>query len=227
METTLTDIPRSKACTLVLGITWVLSTACSSASSVGARAGSTASAADDTTGEGLVPPGFGSLRQDDIAVKIQLQAVQVRAIPLDESVIRLLSPDSYRALRELQQSKRAELSSLASRYNARNPAIWYISFYALEPDARFSPMEVVLQAGGRDFRPLDLVPLTNGFGEQRIKQREVQSALYIFEERISMDQPLTLTVEGVQNTSWSGILRAIERERAAVRSRASQSPPEL
>ncbi|MFN2397509.1 MAG: hypothetical protein ABR543_02520 [Gemmatimonadaceae bacterium] len=218
-------MPRSIPCTLVLSIACVLSTACSSASNVRVQAGSNPNAADDTTGEGLVPPGFGSLRQDDIAVKIQLQSVQVRAIPLDESVIRLLSPDSYRALRELQQSKQTELRSLADRYNARNPAIWYISFYALEPDARFSPMEVVLQAGGRDFRPLDLVPLTNGFGEQRIKQREVQSALYLFEDGISVDQPLTLTVEGVQNTSWSGILRSIERERAAVRSRASQSPP--
>ena len=46
------------------------------------------------TAPALVPAGFGTLRQDDIALKLQVEQVQVRAIPLDEAVIRVLAPDS-------------------------------------------------------------------------------------------------------------------------------------
>ncbi len=53
------------------------------------------SSRSDSGADDLVPAGYGSLRQDDISVKVRLQTVLVRAIPLDESVIRLLSPDSY------------------------------------------------------------------------------------------------------------------------------------
>jgi hypothetical protein len=172
-------------------------------------------------GADLIPAGHGSLRQDDIAVRVLLQGVQVRLIPLDESVIRTLSPDSYRALRDLQEGNRGEIARIANRYAVRRPSLWYASFHGLQPEARFSPMEVVVGSAGRDYRPLDVVPLSASFGQQRIGQREVQSAIYVFEEGININQPLVITVETVRNTSWSGILRTLERERALVRSRAA------
>src|SRR5688500_19747096 len=52
-----------------------------------------------------LPVGFGTLHQEDIALRIQLPGVLVRALPLDESVIRVLSPDSYRGLHELVASR--------------------------------------------------------------------------------------------------------------------------
>lgn len=173
--------------------------------------------------ETLVPPGYGSLRQEEVAIRIQLPAVLVRAVPLDESITRLLSPDSYRALRDLERSRRAEIEQLAWRHRVRNPSLWYISFFGLEPEARFSPMEIVITSAGRDFRPLDVVPLSTGFGGQRIRQREVQSAIFLFDDGININLPLTMTVESVPNASWGGILRAVERERALVRSRSGQT----
>ena len=171
-------------------------------------------------GETLLPAGYGSLRQDDVAIRIQLPAILVRAIPLDESITRLLSPDSYRALRDLEQSRRAEIEQLAARHRVRSPSLWYISFFGLEPEARFSPMEIVITSTGRDFRPLDVVPLNAGFGGQRIRQRQVLGAIYLFDDGININLPLTMTVESVPNASWGAILRAVERERALVRSRA-------
>ncbi len=185
-----------------------------------ADAGSTP---QDTVGRDLVPAGFGSLRQDDIAVKIRLPGLLVRAIPLDESIIRLLSPDSYRALRELRQGRRNAITQLARRQGVRGESLWYISFYGLEPEARFSPREVVISEGGRDFRPLDVVPLTPGFGEQRLTQREIQSAIFLFEDGMDVSQPLTVSVETTRDFSWDSTLRLIERERALVRSRAAQA----
>jgi hypothetical protein len=175
----------------------------------------------DESAADLIPAGYGSLRQEDVAVRIQLPGVQVRMLPLDESVLRVLSPDSYRALRDLQEGSRGEITRIASRYGVRTPSLWYASYFGLQPDTRISPMEVVIGSTGRDYRPLDVVPLSAGFGQQRIGQREVQSAIYVFEEGINVNQPLVVTVESVRNTSWGTILRTIERERALVRSRAT------
>ncbi len=175
----------------------------------------------DESASDLIPAGFGSMRQEDVAVRVLLPGVQVRLIPLDESVIRVLSPDSYRALRDLLEGNRAEITRVASRYGVRAPSLWYASFFGLQPESRFSPMEIVIGSTGRDYRPLDLVPLSAGFWQQRIRQREVQTAIYVFEEGINVNQPLVITVESVRNTSWSAILRAVERERALVRSRAT------
>ncbi|MEJ7809061.1 MAG: hypothetical protein WKG32_01465 [Gemmatimonadaceae bacterium] len=202
--------------------------ACSSggASAGGAPLGGTPApgqdAALDSAGRNLVPPGFGTLRQEEIAIRVNLPSVQVRALPLDESVIRLLSPDSYRALRDLQEGRQNEIATMAGRHNLRRPSLWYLSFYGLQPESRFSPAEVVISSGGRDLRPLEIIPLTAGFGEQRLRQRETQSAIFVFDEAMNVGQPLVLSVEGVQNASWDATLRTIERERALIQSRASQ-----
>ena len=178
---------------------------------------------DDTSGKSNVPPGFGTLRQDDIAIRLELQGLIVRAIPLDESVIRLLTPDSYRALRELQESNKDAISAVTRRMGGQRPDLWYVSFYGVEPDVHFSPMELIITSSGRDFRALDVIPLSSGFGEERLKQRETQSAIYLFDEAIDLDQPLTVTFQTETNSGWEQTLQAIERERALVRARASRS----
>jgi hypothetical protein len=179
---------------------------------------------DDTIGVNLVPPGYGTLRQDDVSIKIQYEGIQVKLIPLDESVIRTLSPDSYRALRDLLESRQGQINTIMTRRGVRQQRVWYVSFYGLEPEARFSPMEVTITNSGRDYRPLEIIPLSAGFGSQRLRQRETQAALYLFEEDINVEQPITVAMGGVQNNSWDTTLRQIQRERALIRSRSSRAP---
>jgi hypothetical protein len=105
----------------------------------------------------------------------------------------------------------------------RNPSLWYVSFYGLQPDTPFSPQEVVIASGGRDYRPIDVLPLSAGFGQQRVGQREVQSAIYIFNDGVDPNQPLTVSVQGIQSASWGAQLPVIERERAVIRTRAGKS----
>jgi hypothetical protein len=176
---------------------------------------------EDTIGRGNVPVGFGTLRQDEIAIRMELPGLIVRAIPLEENVIRLLTPDSYRALRELQESNKQAIAAVTRRTGGRAPDLWYISFYGVQPDVHFSPMELVITSSGRDFRPLEVLPLSSGFGEQRLKQREAQSAIYLFDEAIDLDQGLSVTFQNVRDDTWDEILPRIERERALVRARAS------
>jgi hypothetical protein len=188
------------------------------------RAASGAAAApvaEDTTAYAGIPAGFGSLRQDDIAIRLEPQGLIVRAIPLDESVIRLLTPDSYRALRDLEESNRRKIAAITRRSGGRSPDLWYVSFYGREENARFSPMELVITSAGQDFRPLDVIPLSTGFGEQRLRQRETQSAVYVYPGDIDVDHPLVVSFQGQQSVIWEQLLQRIERERALVRARSS------
>ena len=181
-------------------------------------------AAGDTLDPNFVPAGFGSLRQDDIALKVTPSSgLQVRAIPLDERIIRLLSPDSYRALRELVLSKEQAVRAVKERNRLPSFSLWYVSFFALEQgETRFSPQEFIINNTGRDFRPLDVLPLSAGFGEYRLRQREVQSALFVFDGQIDVNQPTTAAMEGTTSvTDWTRVLMMIERERSLVRSRAA------
>jgi hypothetical protein len=184
--------------------------------------GPTAAHGADPGSAESIPVGFGTLRQEDIAAQVRLPQLLVRAIPLDESVIRLLSPDSYRALRALYDGQRDAIARSAARLGVHSPSVWYVSYFGLQPDARFTAREVDIASGGRDFRPLDVLPLTAGFGEERVGQGQVQSALYVFDAGIDPYQPLTVTVESTPSTSWGRVLPAIERERALVRSRAGR-----
>ena len=170
-----------------------------------------------------VPPGFGTLRQDDIAIRLALPGgLQVRAMPLDESYIRLLSPDSYRAMRELIASKQTEIDRLQERVRLPAYALWLVNFFAQEQgETRFSPMEIVIRNGGLDFRPLDAFGLTPGFGEYRLRQRETQSALFVFDGQVNPNQPLSIIVETAESSGWQTVLQRVERERALIRSRAS------
>ncbi len=208
----------------VIGTALLLSAACAGGTFTAAGQGGLAPIADDTTGRANVPVGFGTLRQDEIAIRLELQGLIVRAIPLDENLIRLLTPDSYRALRELQESNKQSIAAVTRRTGGRAPDLWYVSFYGVEPDVHFSPMELVITSGGRDFRALEVLPLSSGFGEQRLKQRETQSAIYLFDENIDLDQPLSVTFQNVRNDTWEQILTRVERERALVRARASRPP---
>lgn len=188
----------------------------------GSNATAVAPILEDTTARAGIPAGFGSLRQDEIAIRLEPQGLIVRAIPLDESVIRLLTPDSYRALRDLEESNRRLIEGITRRSGGRSPDLWYVSFYGLEENARFSPMELIITSGGQDFRPLDVIPLSTGFGEQRLRQRETQSAVYVYPGDIDVDHPLTVSFQGQQSVVWEQLLQRIERERALVRARAAR-----
>lgn len=200
------------------GALLLVTAACAPVAPVSAPAPAAAATRPDSVT--LVPPGLGSLRQDDVALHLQLQGLEVRAIPLDESILRTLSPDSYRSLHELVASQRGAIAGVERRSGPRPLSVWYVSFFGTEfGEVRFSPMEMLVTSVGRDFRPIEVVPLTPGFGAQRLRQRESQSALFLFDGQVDVNQPLVLQYETAQNGEWQVILERVERERALVRSR--------
>ena len=183
----------------------------------------------DSSASALIPPNLGTLHQEDIAITIQQSAVRITAIPLDETVIRTLAPDSYRALRATLENRRQQITQRASIRGIRDPRIWYVTFTGLVPDARFVPTDITVTSGGREFRPVDVVPLTPGFSEQRVQPRETQRGLLIFEEALDVSQPIVVTIGADRNTEWStdrsdSILSRIGAERAQIRARATARP---
>jgi hypothetical protein len=196
-------------------------TACLGGGSNPAVVTTTPSAASRDSSRLLVPAGYGSLKQEDIAIRVARGGLQVQAIPLDETIIRVLSPDSYRALREQLTSRQSAIDSLARRTGTGGFSVWMVRFHGLEQgETPFSPMEFIVTSVGRDFRPIDVFQITPGFGQQRLRQREVQQALYLFDPQVNVNQPLTVQYESTRNSEWSLILSRIERERVLVRSRA-------
>lgn len=178
----------------------------------------------DSTSSALVPAGFGTLRQEDIAIILQPPGLRVEAIPLDESVIRVLAPDSYRLLRSTLDSKRQLIMQRAASRGVRDPRVWHVTFVGLVPDARFVPNDFTVTSGGREFRPLDVIALTTGFSEQRLQPRETQRALLVFDDALDVSQPVTVTMGPERNTDWEAILQKIDAERASIRARAGARP---
>jgi hypothetical protein len=169
---------------------------------------------------GLIPAGFGTLRQTDIAIKVDLPDIEVWLFPLDASVIRVLAPDTYRSLVGVLESKKTVIERLAQAHGLRERRLWYVTFNGLAPDARFDPQDVTITAQGRAFTPLEVIPLTTGFGQQRLQPHETQKALYLFDDGLDVSQPLTVAMGTMQVTTWETILQAIESEQAAIRARA-------
>ncbi len=178
----------------------------------------------DTAATGLIPAGYGTLRQDDISIKLSLQGVLVQLLPTNESVIRTLSPDAYRALHELRASYEPQIRAYAAQYGLRDDNVWYVSFYGLAPDATFSPLDLTIRSPGRDFTPLHVIPITPGFGQNRLQVRDVQRAFYLFDDGLPLNQPLTVVMGTVTDDSWQNIERKIEAEQAQVRARAARAP---
>jgi hypothetical protein len=183
----------------------------------------------DSSASTLVPAGLGTLKQEDISIVLDPEGVRVAAIPLDESVIRLLAPDSYRSLRSLLETKRQTIAQRAAMRGIREPRVWRVRFDGRAPDARFVPTDLTVTSGGREYRPVEVIGITPGFGEQRLQPRDSQTGLLMFEEGLDVSQPLIVTMGSERNVDWdwngnAGILRRLDTERASIRARAASRP---
>lgn len=170
------------------------------------------------------PAGFGSLKEEDVMITVSLPGgVQVSATPLDECVIRMLSPDAYKALQSRKVYKKPVIDSVVRNYRLRSYSLWSVLFLGLQQgEARFSPNEFVIRNVGRDFQPVKIIPLTNGFGDNRVRQREAQRAIYVFDGQIDINQPLSAIIQGQpSDVDWTALMQRVEQERVLVRSRAA------
>ncbi len=170
-------------------------------------------------GDLLPPPGMGSLRQEDLAVRLEGQNLEFRLMPLDELILRLLAPDSYRSLHALRETKDAEIDRLAERFGVVEPVAFLVTVFGKQEQAAFDPDQVAIISRNRLFRPIGILPITPLWNQRRVSQRETAAAVYVFEAGIAMLEPFTAEYIGATSDQWTQSLRRVERERARIASR--------
>lgn len=170
-----------------------------------------------TRSDVLPAPGRGSLRQDDFTVALRSGALQIKVTPLAEGVIRLAAPDTYERLHALASSRMAEAERASG---VKDPALFLVSFFSHGPDADYEPESLQIEQSGRILQAAAVLPLTPGWGRQRLDQRETRSAIYVFREPIDLDLPLTVRYGAQRSELWQRILPRLESERLRIRARA-------
>lgn len=164
----------------------------------------------------LVPPGYGSLRQDDVTLTLDVDDAQLKVTPLSEWVIRLTAPDTWSRLSALANAHRDRVTRRAGE----PVTLFLVSFFSRIPGTAFRPNDVELVNRGRRHRPLAISPVTPGWGSGRLEQEETQVAIYAFTGNVDLDQPVTVEYDLEASVGWDEILRRLESERARARARA-------
>ena len=167
-----------------------------------------------------VPAGYGTLRRDDVVVRLATGTIEVQVLPLDEQVIRLLAPDTYRSLTQLVESRAADIADAAARGGTEQPTLVMVTFLGVVPQARFNPEELYITSRGRLFRPIGIVPLSPTWSSFQLDARQQAAAIYLFEPGISFAEQLTVSYQGLTSDAWSHSLRLLDQERARVKARA-------
>ncbi|HSW30930.1 MAG TPA: hypothetical protein VLH75_15700 [Longimicrobiales bacterium] len=167
--------------------------------------------------ETLPPPGFGTLRQDEISVSLSSGPLQMKVTPLAESVTLVTAPDTHR-----------RLSGLAARFGpdaaqatgVQNPSLFLVSLWSESPDATFVPEEIQLISRGVRLRPGAVMAVTPGWGERRLRQRETEMAVYAFGDAVELESELVVVYGLVESAQWGAILPQVQAERARAAARA-------
>lgn len=171
-----------------------------------------------------LPPGYGSLSQNELALRVSDNDLEIRFVPLDPAITPLLARDAYQSLRQLIESRRRAIDSVASRAGVSRPGLALVSFFGLRPEVRFDPQTLTLLIRNRVFRPLGIIPLNARFTSQQLGVREQASAIYVFEEEIPVDDSFTFSYGVLTSEDWQRKQPLLDRERARVAARSRTEP---
>jgi hypothetical protein len=177
------------------------------------------------TAQDTLPPGYGTLKRDEVVVRFSTGQLEIQVLPLDEQVIRLLAPDTYRSLKQLVQSRAPDLIDAARRTGTDSAVLVMVTFLGVVPEARFNPDDLNITSRGRLFRPIGIVPLSPTWSSYQLQARQQAVAIYLFEPGISLREMLTVSYQGLSSEAWTRSLRVLDQERARVRARAQLGPP--
>jgi hypothetical protein len=171
-----------------------------------------------------VPPGYGSLTQSDMALRVRNDDIEIWFVPLDHRIMPLLAVDTYQSLRQLLETNRRGIDSVASRAGVSTPGLALVSFFGQRPDVRFDPQIITLQIRNNVFRPLGFIPLNSKFTSQQLGVRDQASAIYLFEEDIPVNDSFMMAYGSLNSEDWRNKLPTLDRERARVAARSRAEP---
>jgi hypothetical protein len=169
---------------------------------------------------------YGTLNQNDLALRMRNEDVEIRFIPLEPRVTRLLANDAFQSLRSLVETRRRAIDSVASRAGVTDPGLALVSFFGLREASRFDPQTLTIRLRNRALQPLGLIPIDTRFTSQQLNAREQASAIYLFEEDLPVDDSFTLSYGTAVSEDWQTKQPMIDRERGKVSARARAGRPD-
>lgn len=171
-----------------------------------------------------LPIGQGRLNQDIITLRLGTGSLEIRLVPLEEGVLRLLSPDGYQALSRLVADQRARLDSLPATRGLRTPGLALVTFYGLAPNSRFDPQLLTLTLRNQLYRPVAILPLSPSFSNQVLDVRGQATAIFVYERPLPVFESFTVSYLSSVNTEWERKLQRLNNERARIIGRAQARP---
>ncbi|MGD2120622.1 MAG: hypothetical protein PVJ76_02705 [Gemmatimonadota bacterium] len=166
----------------------------------------------------LVPPGFGTLLQDQISLRLQSGRLLIKLTPLDERIIRLTAPDTYERLKGLAEVHGPRANRTAMGFE---PSLFLVSLFSYEPDVTYQPEDLNLVNRGVRLRPEGIAAITPSWGTQRLGQQETRMAVYAFQGDIEWESELIAEYQQLRNETWRDqVLPILEAEKAKVRARS-------
>lgn len=162
--------------------------------------------------DSLPPPGYGTLRQEEVSLTLRNQELEIMVTPLAESITRVTAPDTYDRLHRLAEQHGGDAPS--------EDALFLVSFFTQQPDVRFVPEEVQILSRGLRLRPVEIEPITPTWGQRRVRQRTTEMAVYTFPPEVDLTSDLVLAYGLEQGGNWPAALSRIQAERARARARA-------
>ena len=165
----------------------------------------------------VVPPGLGTLKQDEFTMGLRSEALLVKVTPLDEAIIRLAAPDTYNRLHALRESR---FKDAKARTSTDLPQLFLVSFFSYQPDVTFQPEDLQIEHQGRLLRASAIMPLTPTWGKGRLGQQEIATAVYAYSEPFNFELPMTVRYGMFENGEWQRIIPKLQIERGKVTGRA-------
>ena len=161
----------------------------------------------------MPPTGNGSLLQAEVSMSLVSSDLEIMVTPLEENVIRVTAPDTENRLREIASAYRTALP--------QGERLFLVSFYTNQADVAFVPEEIQIIAQELRVLPTGIAPVTPGWGQRRVLQRQTELAVYSFPSDMNLESELVLVYGFDRTNSWSNVITRIQSERARARARAS------
>jgi hypothetical protein len=174
-----------------------------------------------------LPLGYGSLTQEDLALDVRNDDIDIRLVPLDPALAPLLAPDAYQSLRSLLETHRRAIDSVASQAGVAQPGLALVRFFGLRSDVRFDAQILTLLVRSQVARPIGVIPVSGRFTSGQLGVREQAIAIYLFDQDIPVNDSFTLSYGTLTSSNWDSKQTTLNRERArvAARSRVERRDP--
>lgn len=157
--------------------------------------------------------GSGTLRQEQISVRMTVGDLRIELTPLAAWVLEAAAPDTRDRLSQIAE---AHGPGLAGRSGDGAPVLFLVTFSSMRPGAAFQPDDLHLVSRGLRERPAAIQAITPNWGSQRLDQQQSAVAVYAYPGSVDLSRDLTVWYQDREDSSWSSIVARIEAERGRI-----------